>query len=54
MKTAGAFKGLPREVRWNIGGYLAGPKSFSMIAKLKDDLLLSQLSHEFLTSRRKV
>jgi hypothetical protein len=35
----GAFSGLPRELRWI--GYIAQRKSFSLVAKPQDDLLLT-------------
>ena len=42
MKAAGAFNGLPRELRWNIRGYIA---ERNFVAKPPDDLLLTQSSH---------
>jgi hypothetical protein len=38
MKAAGAFNGLPRELRWNIRGYIA---ERNFVAKPQDDLLLT-------------
>jgi hypothetical protein len=46
MKAAGAFNGLPQELRWNIRGYLAERKSFSMLTKPQGDSLIKQLSHD--------
>jgi hypothetical protein len=37
MKAAGAFNGLPRELRWNIRGYIA---ERNFVAKPQDQLVL--------------
>jgi hypothetical protein len=39
MKAAGAFNGLPRELRWNMCGYIDELKSFSIAVKPPEDPL---------------
>jgi hypothetical protein len=41
-ESSSAFNGLPRELRWNIRGYIA---ERNFVAKPQDDLLLTQSSH---------
>jgi len=46
MEAAGGFNSLPRELRWNIRGYIAERKSFSMLMNPQGDSLIKQLSRD--------